>query len=93
MTAAVSTIPDDRGSELRATLIRLAVGRKWCAVHFETREGVACVAIGRPCSVDARSVRMLHARDGDLYTVLLVAITHVEEIENSPPPQRQGDGR
>ena len=90
MSAAptVRPIPDVRESDLRAVLIRLAVSRKPVAIHFRSRDGVECVAVGRVCSVDGHGVRVLHARDGDLYTVVFAGITRVEGIEERQPPPR-----
>jgi hypothetical protein len=92
VSAAVSASPDERESELRATLIRLAVARKWVALHF-TRDGVAGVAIGRLSSIDSRGVRCVHGRGDELYTVPFSALTRVEALEDNipPPPRREGE--
>jgi hypothetical protein len=71
--------------QVRSLLIECAGRKASVAVRFTSREGLPCVATGRPVAVDAKAVRLAHTRNCvDPYTVILIAITEVEEFKDPP---------
>jgi hypothetical protein len=78
---------DTSPQDMRARLIAAAVARQAVALHF-TRDGAACVVVGRVVSVDTRAVRVAHGRNGaEVYTLVLATVGRVEELHDPSPRQ------